>query len=94
MKNMKHTFSKYLAYKKDNNELLLFILKQLAKDQMVYTRSRHGGDIQTVEISAEELEDKARQINIHNLQPFYESELFLTNRFVHDKKNKTILLNK
>ena len=92
MKNMKHTFSKYLSYKKDNNELLLFILKQLSKDQMVYSRSRHGGDIQTVEISAEELEDKARQINIHNLQPFYESDIFLANRFVHDKKNKTILL--
>merc|ERR1712183_162018 len=65
MKNMKQTFSKYLSYKKDNNELLLFILKQLSKDQMVYSRSRHGNDIETVEISAEELEDKARQINIH-----------------------------
>jgi len=92
MKNMRQTFSKYLAYKKDNNELLLFILKQLAKDQMVYSRSRHGGDMQTVEVPEEELADKARQINIHNLQPFYESQLFLSNHFIHDKKKKNILL--
>ena len=29
-------FARYLAYKRDNNELLLFILKQLASDQMAY----------------------------------------------------------
>lgn len=95
MKNMTATFSKYLAYKKDNNELLLFILKQLAKDQMVYSRSRYGGagaGASTVEVSAEELEDKARQINIHNLQPFYESDLFIANKFIHDKKKKNIIL--
>ena len=48
--------------------------------------------MQTVEVPEEELADKARQINIHNLQPFYESQLFLSNHFIHDKKKKNILL--
>ena len=92
VKNMRLTFAKYLSYKRDHNELVLFLLKQLAKDQIVYSRSRYGDDIETVEISAEELEDRARQINIHNIQPFYESEMFLKHRFVHDKKKNVILL--
>merc|ERR1719187_846256 len=36
MRSMRKTFSRYLAYKKDNNELLLFVLKQLVQDQAVY----------------------------------------------------------
>merc|ERR1712200_371520 len=32
MKNMKRNFTKYLSYKKDNNELLLFILRGLAHE--------------------------------------------------------------
>lgn len=34
---------------------------------------------------------QARQINIHNLSAFYDSELFRMNRFSHDLKRKVIL---
>ncbi len=34
---------------------------------------------------------QARQINIHNLSAFYDSELFRMNRFSHDLKRKMIL---
>merc|ERR1712013_911073 len=36
MKNMKRNFTKYLSYKKDNNELLLFILRGLAHETATY----------------------------------------------------------
>ena len=36
---------------------------------------------------------QARQINIHNILPFYESEQFSHNRFIHDKKRKVIVQN-
>ena len=56
------TFSRYLAFKRDNNELLLFILKQLALDQMVFQRNRFGAgdsqDIETLEIAEQDLADK------------------------------------
>merc|ERR1711970_1383600 len=38
MKNMKRNFTKYLSYKKDNNELLLFILRGLAHETATYMR--------------------------------------------------------
>ena len=54
-------FARYLAYKRDNNELLLFILKQLASDQMTFNRNRYGGDQDIIEVPEEEFVDKVRQ---------------------------------
>ena len=34
---------------------------------------------------------QARQINIHNLSAFYDSELFRMNKFTRDLKRKVIL---
>ena len=53
-------FARYLAYKRDNNELLLFILKQLASDQMTFNRNRYGGDQDIIEVPEEEFVDKVR----------------------------------
>ena len=52
------TFSRYLSFRRDNNELLLFILKQLAMDQMTFQRNRYGGELETIEISEKDLADK------------------------------------
>merc|ERR1712240_276658 len=41
MRNMKKTFARYLSFKKDNNELLLFVLKQLVRDQITYHKNRY-----------------------------------------------------
>merc|ERR1719336_1494326 len=42
MKAMKRKFSHYLGFKRDNNELLLFILKQLTQETVAYNRTRYG----------------------------------------------------
>ena len=39
-KSMKRTFKSYLSYKKDNNELLLHLLNNLAKEAALYMRNR------------------------------------------------------
>jgi len=91
MRTMKKTFSRYLAFRRDNNELLLFVLKQLAQDQMTFQRNRYGGEMETLEVSEKDLADKARQINIHNLSAFFESDLFKANRFTHDTRRKLII---
>ena len=51
-------FASYLAYKKDNNELLLFILKQLAGDHLTFNRNRYGGDLDVVEVPEQEFVEK------------------------------------
>ena len=54
-------FARYLAYKRDNNELLLFILKQLASDQMAYNRNRYGEEQEILEVSEDEFVEKVCQ---------------------------------
>ncbi|XP_067683029.1 DNA replication licensing factor mcm2-like [Haliotis asinina] len=91
MRSMRKTFGRYLSFRKDNNELLLFILKQIAQDQMAFQRNRYGMEQDSLEISEKDLADKARQINIHNLTSFYDSDLFKINHFSHDTKRKVII---
>lgn len=91
MKSMRKTFSRYLAYRRDNNELLLFILKQLAQDQMMFQTNRYSAQLDTVEISEKDLADKARQIRINTLTEFYNSAIFKNNSFTYDAKRKLII---
>ncbi|CAL8337662.1 unnamed protein product [Lota lota] len=90
MRSMRKTFARYLAFRRDNNELLLFILKQLVAEQLAYQRNRYGAQSDVVEVPEKDLQEKARQINIHSLSSFYDSELFTSNRFSHDAKKKLI----
>ncbi|XP_041349090.1 DNA replication licensing factor mcm2-like [Gigantopelta aegis] len=91
MRSMTKTFGRYLSFRKDNNELLLFILKQLSQDQMTFQRNRFGMEQESIEISEKDLADKARQINIHNLSSFFDSDIFRSNHFSHDVKRKMII---
>ena len=53
-------FANYLSYKRDNNELLLFILKQLASDHLTFNRNRYGGDFDIVEVPEGEFVEKVK----------------------------------
>lgn len=54
------TFARYLAYKRDNNELLFFLLRQLVHEQTVYMRNRYDTEPDTVEILESDLVDRVR----------------------------------
>ena len=58
--NPLQAFANYLAYKRDNNELLLFILRQLASDHLTFNRNRYGGDLDIVEVPEDEFVEKVR----------------------------------
>lgn len=91
MKSMRQTFQKYLSYKKDHSELLYYILRQITLDTVAFQKALHGGHITIVEISEKDLLERAKQIDIHNLHPFYESNIFKTNNFVYDSRRKVIV---
>merc|ERR1711881_124304 len=91
MKSMKRKFQRYLAFKRDNNELLLFILRQLTQETAVYMRNRHGTEQEVIEVAESDLIDRARNINIQNLQPFFNSDMFKANNFSYDSKRKLIV---
>jgi DNA replication licensing factor MCM2 len=91
MKKMQVTFQKYLSFQKDNSELLFFILRQLTLDQLSYLRFKNGPKATHVEILEKDLLERAKQINVHTLSKFYDSEIFKNNGFSYDGKRKTIL---
>ncbi|CAH1402014.1 unnamed protein product [Nezara viridula] len=91
MSTMRKTFQKYLLYKKDTTELLYYILKQMASDQMMYIRGIHGVAVNVIEIHEKDFIDKAKQIKIYDVRPFYESKVFEMNHFEYDPKKKLIV---
>ncbi|XP_076656478.1 DNA replication licensing factor Mcm2 isoform X2 [Halictus rubicundus] len=91
MKSMRQTFQKYLSYKKDHSELLYYILRQVTLDTLAFQKAIHGNRITAIEISEKDLLDRAKQIDIYNLHPFYESDIFKSNNFVYDSKRKVII---
>lgn len=52
------TFARYLAFRRDNNELLLFVLKQLVAEQVTYQRNRYRVQNDTIKIPEKDLQDK------------------------------------
>jgi len=91
MKAMKRKFARYLTFKRDNNELLLFVLRQLTQETAVYMRNRYGTEQEVIEVAESDLIDRARNINIQNLQPFFNSDMFKANNFSYDSKRKLIV---
>lgn len=91
MKKMRNAFQKYLAFQKDHAELLFFILRQLTLDQLAYIRCKDGPNATHVEIMERDLVERAKQLDIFNMKPFYESEIFKKNGFNYDPKRRIIL---
>lgn len=80
-----------MSYQKDNTELLFFILRQLTLDQLAHMRCKEGPLATHIEIMEKDLSERAKQINIHNLKDFYQSEMFRQHGFVYDATKKVIL---
>lgn len=62
MKSMRASFQKYLSYKKDNNELLYYILRQLTMDELAYARNSQGADVTTVTVMEKDFKQRVRSI--------------------------------
>ncbi|CAH0552587.1 unnamed protein product [Brassicogethes aeneus] len=91
MKSMRQVFQRYLLFKKDHSELLFYILRQLSQDQLTFQRGTNELEALTIEIDEKDLMDKAKQIDIHDLKPFYKSKIFESNNFSFDPKRKVII---
>ncbi|CAJ0959566.1 unnamed protein product, partial [Mesorhabditis belari] len=92
MRQMQRNFSKHLTSNKSPTELLLYLLKQMAREQMCYESARAGGDgqMRTLKIPEAQFLEKARQLRIENVRQFYNSDQFAGNRFSYDEKRKVI----
>ena len=93
MRSLRRGFQKYLTYKKDNDELLLFMLQGLVKDQQTYMMLRHQVNPQ-IEIPCEELAAKAREFGIHDTNEFFKSKVFAAHNFqlMTDQDNRRFVV--
>lgn len=82
-KSMHKTFKKYMIYKKDFNELLLHILRNLVKEAILYEEclGTSRSPLSHIDIQIDAFEAKAREYDILDLQPFFESSDFIDNNF-------------
>uniref|UniRef100_A0A0R3S3G0 DNA replication licensing factor MCM2 n=1 Tax=Elaeophora elaphi TaxID=1147741 RepID=A0A0R3S3G0_9BILA len=94
MRQMRKNFDRYIFVNRDHNELLLYLLKQLVRDQLHYERARHKATtLSTIGIPESDFIEKAQQVRIENVKNFYRSQHFRTNNFVYDSKRKLIVHN-
>ena len=95
-------FQRYIRYRKDNQELLLHLLKNLVTEGLqlrrLKSRERHGIDEQLEQESEEDLavslEDftaRARQLDITRLDEFFDSDLFARNRYIVNRESRQII---
>ncbi|ODM92012.1 DNA replication licensing factor mcm2 [Orchesella cincta] len=89
-RQMRKQFSRYLTYRKDNYELLLFILKNMISEQTIYLENRYRAVPDYVEVNEKDFVEKANGMGIHSVFSFYESQLFKQNKFNFDGQRKII----
>jgi len=85
MNSMRKTFSRFLTYKKDNNQLLMFMLNSMVREQMKYGISAGKVDYngsQRISIETDDFEAAARELNMQDVSEFYSSSMFHKN-FTH-----------
>ena len=83
-RSMRRSFKQYVTYKKDNNQLLVYLLEELIRDaeqyMLIRAQQRSGGaatpDIDdVVSVRAEDFEMRAREMGIHDVSEFYTSKI-------------------
>ena len=90
-RSLQRRFQQYLTQNRDFNELLLHALKQLVHDAQRFQQiSRRQHDLQHVEVHIEDLESKAREFNVFDLEDFFSSTAFTSHHFELDRVDRVI----
>ncbi|KAJ1382676.1 P-loop containing nucleoside triphosphate hydrolase [Sesbania bispinosa] len=82
----------YMTFKKDYNELLLYLLRELVKNALhfeeIVTGSASG--LTHVDVKIDDLYNKAKEHEIYDLKPFFSSSHFSRANFVLDEERGVI----
>lgn len=93
-RTMKKKFQPYLSFQREPFELLLYILMNLMRETLHFRNLQRLADdpeIDTVRMSVEDFETRAREVDVANVTSFYKSPQFLENGFQYDAENGYIL---
>ncbi|XP_059656509.1 DNA replication licensing factor MCM2 [Cornus florida] len=91
-KALQKSFRKYMAFKKDHNELVLHLLRGLVKDALHFEEIMSGSisDLNRIDVKVDDLRNKALDYEINDLQPFFSSTLFSRANFELDEERGVI----
>ncbi|KAJ3310161.1 MCM DNA helicase complex subunit [Boothiomyces sp. JEL0838] len=78
-KSLSKIFEKYMSLEKDDFELLNHIISEIKQEHMRYNYYQNDQMPDQVSFDVEELELRAKELNIHDLSAFFESPLFQRN---------------
>jgi len=96
-RSLEKKFQQFIHNKKDSFELLLFVLNSRVNEHLNIRRLQRGTRAvdptreEPVRISKVEFEQRASELEIMNLSPFYKSAIFSNNGFRMDARSKTII---
>ncbi|KAL1413566.1 MCM DNA helicase complex subunit [Vanrija albida] len=93
-KTLERGFRKYVHHAADDNELLAFLLGNIVKDKArLYAAQHQGQQPEKVTVRVGQLEDRAKEMELYDVQPFMRSALFKANgyAFVAGEGHGTII---
>jgi DNA replication licensing factor MCM2 len=80
-RTLERGFRKYLAKAGDNDELLMFLLGQIVKEKAQVYWMRHGVNPSEVSVRVEQLELRAKDVEVYDVLPLLSSKLFKANGY-------------
>ncbi|KAJ7969369.1 DNA helicase [Quillaja saponaria] len=91
-KSLQKSFRKYMTFKKDYNELLLYLLQDLVKNALHFEEIVSGSTLGLthIQVKVEDLQSKAQEHEIYDLKPFFTSTQFSRAHFVLDEERGVI----
>ncbi|PON95809.1 DNA replication licensing factor Mcm [Trema orientale] len=91
-KALQKSFRKYMTYKKDYNELLLYLFRELVKNALHFDDIVSGSTsgLTHIDVKVEDLQIKAQEHEIYDLKPFFTSTHFSRANFVLDEQRGVI----
>ncbi|CAD6568210.1 MAG: MCM DNA helicase complex subunit [Tremellales sp. Tagirdzhanova-0007] len=80
-KTLERGFRKYVHQATDHEELLAFVLGQIIKDKVQLYRHQRGDNPSSVSVKVNQLETRAKELEIYDVGPFLRSRLFIANGY-------------
>lgn len=90
-RQLERGFRKYIRASTDHDELLAFVLGQIAKERYRYYHFKHKSAPKQITIKITELEERAKELEVYDIHPFFSSAVFKTNGYTLDSSRTNII---
>ncbi|CAM0139684.1 MCM DNA helicase complex subunit [Umbelopsis sp. WA50703] len=91
MKSLRKRFARYINSSRDNDELLLHMLENVAMEKRKMYQFKYRMLPKEIQIDVEDLDSRARDLNIHDIQPFFKSYLLTKYHYKVDMSRGVIV---